>query len=74
MTHASVLDWLDKFDPEEDGQVDVERLTEETDELIGGWNAFGRELCGRFLAVAEAGTPANSSGRGATTRATSPHS
>ena len=73
-THASLLLWLDKFDPEEDGQVDVERLTEETDELIGGWNAFGRELCGRFLAVAEAGAPASSSDRDATTRAMTPHS
>jgi GMP synthase (glutamine-hydrolysing) len=69
VTRASVIDWAHSFDPTEDGPVDVERLLAETEEHIGAWNAFGRELCGRFLAVAEASQP-----RGATIRATSPHS
>jgi GMP synthase (glutamine-hydrolysing) len=66
VTHESVLYWLHSYDPEEDGSVDVEGLTAETEERIAGWNAFGRELCARFLRFAEA-TPT----RGATTRATS---
>ncbi len=70
VTHASVLDWVRSSDPGEDGIVDFPRLLGETEELIGGWNAFGRELCERFLAAAEA-SPA---GRDATTRATSPRS
>jgi GMP synthase (glutamine-hydrolysing) len=74
VTHASVLDWLSKVDPDEDGELDVERMAEETADLIGGWNAFGRELCGRFLAVAEAGASPSSAARGETTRATSPRS
>jgi GMP synthase (glutamine-hydrolysing) len=69
VTHASVEGWARSSDPAEDGAVDVERLLEETEAHIGAWNAFGRELCGRFLATAEA-----SPSRGATTRATSPRS
>ena len=60
-----MLYWLHAYDPEEDGTVDVEGLTAETEERTE-WNAFGQELCARFLMFAEA-TPA----RGATTRATS---
>jgi GMP synthase (glutamine-hydrolysing) len=69
VTHASVEDWARSSNPAEDGSVDVERLLEETEGHIGAWNAFGRELCGGFLALAEA-----SPTRGATTRATSPRS
>jgi GMP synthase-like glutamine amidotransferase len=69
VTHASVKDWARSSDPAEDGAIDVERLLAETEEHIGAWNVFGRELCGRFLAAAEA-----SPTRGATTRATSPRS
>jgi GMP synthase (glutamine-hydrolysing) len=68
-THASVKDWARSSDPAEDGVVDVERLLVETEEHIDPWNAFGRELCGSFLAFAEA-----SPTRGGTTRATSPRS
>jgi GMP synthase-like glutamine amidotransferase len=69
VTHESVQDWVRSSDPEEDGPLDVPRLLGETEERIGGWNAFGRELCGRFLAAAAARER-----RGATTRATSPRS
>ena len=68
--HESVLDWARSSDPAEDGPVDVERLFAETEAHIAAWNALGRELCGRFLAFAEA----SSESRGATTRATSPRS
>lgn len=72
VTHAGLIDWAGASKPEEDGPLDVQALLAESDELIGGWNAFGKKLCGRFLAVAEgseAPTPP-----GATTRATSPRS
>jgi GMP synthase-like glutamine amidotransferase len=69
VTHESVVNWVRSSDPDEDGAVDIPGLLAETEELIGDWNAFGRELCGRFLAVAEA-----ASRSGATTRATSPRS
>jgi GMP synthase-like glutamine amidotransferase len=69
VTGESVQDWLRSYDPEEDGRLDAPALLAETDDLIGAWNAFGRDLCGRFLAFAEA-----KRGRGATTRATSPGS
>jgi GMP synthase (glutamine-hydrolysing) len=69
VTGESVHDWLRSSDPEEDGRLDAPALLAETDEKIGAWNAFGRELCGRFLAFAE-----TTRGRGATTRATSPSS
>ena len=71
VTAESVLYWLHAYNPHEDGRLDVDRLTAETEERIGEWNAFGRDLCGRFLAVAE---DASAAGRGATTRATSPRS
>ena len=67
VTRESLLYWLAAYDPDEDGLLDVEGLTAETEERIAGWNAFGRELCARFLSFAEA-TPDD---RGATTRATS---
>jgi GMP synthase-like glutamine amidotransferase len=74
VTIESVLYWLSAYDPYEDGRLDVPRLTAETEEHIGNWNAFGRELCDRFLAVAEGGRPVTPRGGGATTRATSPRS
>lgn len=70
VTRESVENWTRSSIPEEDGQLDLERLLAESEERIDAWNAFGRELCGRFLAAAEA-TRAH---RGATTRATSPRS
>jgi GMP synthase (glutamine-hydrolysing) len=69
VTRASLEDWARSSDPAADGPVDIERLLKETAEHIDAWNAFGRDLCGRFLAAAEA-----SPVRGATTRATSPRS
>jgi GMP synthase (glutamine-hydrolysing) len=67
VTHESVRHWLRSSDPAEDGVLDVPHLLAETEEHICAWNDFGRELCGRFLAVAESTT----AGRDATTRATS---
>jgi GMP synthase (glutamine-hydrolysing) len=69
VTGPSVQEWARTSKPEDDGTVDFERLAAESRERIAEWNAFGRELCGRFLAVAARSTPA-----GATTRATSPRS
>jgi GMP synthase (glutamine-hydrolysing) len=74
VTRESILYWLTAYDPAEDGRLDVPRLTAETEQQIEGWNAFGRELCSRFLEVAEAEEPATGADRGATTRATSPRS
>lgn len=71
VTKESILYWLSAYDPREDGRLDAPRLTAETEELIGAWNAFGRELCRRFLAVAEADGPASQMSPGATIRATS---
>lgn len=68
VSHASVISWIRTSDVDEDGPLDVPVLLAETAERIGAWNAFGRELCGRFLAFAEARAP------DATTRATSPGS
>ena len=68
--HASVVDWARSSDPDEDGPLDVPALLAETEERIDAWNAFGRALCGGFLAFAEA----SPGPRGATTRATSPRS
>jgi GMP synthase (glutamine-hydrolysing) len=67
VTRASVEDWARSSDPAEDGFVDIERLLAETEEHIDAWNAFGRELCGSFLAFAETKNPSLV----ATTRATS---
>jgi GMP synthase (glutamine-hydrolysing) len=52
VTGASVEDWIESSQPEDDGALDVGRLLAETEERIASWNAFGRNLCGRFLAVA----------------------
>jgi GMP synthase (glutamine-hydrolysing) len=70
VTHESVRDWLGRADPAEDGALDVQGLLAETEDQIADWNAFGRELCARFLAFAEATAAA----RGATIRATTPRS
>jgi GMP synthase-like glutamine amidotransferase len=70
VTHASVEDWLRSSDPDEDGPLDVPALLAETEQRIGAWNDFGRQLCGEFLAFAGA----SPGPRGATTRATSPRS
>jgi GMP synthase (glutamine-hydrolysing) len=69
VTGPSVEEWARTSKPEEDGSLDLVRLVAESRERIGEWNALGKELCGRFLAVAASATRA-----GATTRATSPRS
>ena len=71
VTPEDLAEWLRTADPAEDGPIDIEALRAESDELIAGWNAFGRDLCGRFLAVAE---DAGVTRPDATTRATSPRS
>ena len=55
VTHESVADWARASNPEDDGAVDVAALLAETEERIAGWNAFGKALCARVLAVAENG-------------------
>jgi GMP synthase-like glutamine amidotransferase len=69
VTGASAADWARTSNPEDDGALDLPRLVAESRERIPAWNAFGKELCGRFLEVASQATRA-----GATTRATSPRS
>lgn len=66
--HEDLLDWISSSEPKEDGVLDAAGLKAETEQRIGAWNAFGRELCGRFLDAA------TSTARGATIRATSPRS
>jgi GMP synthase (glutamine-hydrolysing) len=68
VTPEDLDEWLRTADPKEDGPIDVEALRAESEQRIGAWNELGRELCGRFLEVAEARRS------DATTRATSPHS
>jgi GMP synthase (glutamine-hydrolysing) len=68
VTRDDLAEWLRTANPKEDGPIDPDALRVESDERIAGWNDFGRELCRRFLAAAEATRP------GATTRATSPRS
>jgi len=65
----SVEEWARSSKPEDDGAVDLPRLAAESRERIPAWNAFGKELCGRFLEVASRAIRG-----GATTRATSPRS
>jgi GMP synthase-like glutamine amidotransferase len=69
VTAASVEDWARTSKPKDDGAVDLPRLVAESRERMAEWNAFGKELCGRFLEVASRATRA-----GATTRATTPRS
>ena len=69
VTRATVDRWIESSKPEDDGALDVTRLRTASDRHIGGWNELGREICGRFLAVATGLTAP-----GATTRATSPRS
>jgi GMP synthase (glutamine-hydrolysing) len=68
VTPEDLAEWLRTADPEEDGPLDIDALRAESEQRIEAWNELGRELCGRFLAVAEATSP------DATTRATSPRS
>ncbi len=49
VTAPQVESWI-----EEEPDAVPARLAQETRERIGDWSALGRELCGAFLAVAEA--------------------
>jgi GMP synthase (glutamine-hydrolysing) len=68
VTPEDLAEWLRTADPKEDGPIDIDALRAESEQRIAAWNDLGRELCGRFLAVAEA------TRLDATTRATSPRS
>jgi GMP synthase (glutamine-hydrolysing) len=68
VTPEDLAEWLGTADPNEDGPLDLEALRAESEQRIAASNELGRELCGRFLAFAEATRP------DATTRATSPRS
>jgi GMP synthase (glutamine-hydrolysing) len=70
VTPEDLADWLRTADPKEDGPIDVEALRAESRERIAASNEFGRELCARFLAVAES----EATRPGATTRARTPRS
>jgi hypothetical protein len=48
----AVAAWIESSRPEEDGDLDIERLEAETEEKIGRWNELGKLLAGRFLDVA----------------------
>ena len=52
VTLATVQRWLADHEDLPPG-LDPERLLNETEERIGEWNRLGRELCSRFLEVAE---------------------
>jgi GMP synthase (glutamine-hydrolysing) len=71
ITPEDLAEWLRTADPKEDGPIDIEALRAESEQHIATRNAFGRDLCGRFLAVAE---DAGLTRPDATTRATSPRS
>jgi GMP synthase (glutamine-hydrolysing) len=70
VTPDDLGEWLRTADPKEDGPIDLEALRAESDQRIAAWNTFGRELCARFLTVAES----DATHPDATTRATSPRS
>jgi len=48
----AVAVWIESSRPEEDGDLDIERLEAETEKKIGRWNELGKLLAGRFLDVA----------------------
>jgi GMP synthase (glutamine-hydrolysing) len=53
---ATIDYWLDDGKDGEDVRevgLDIDAVRERTRREIGGWNALGRNLCGRFLALAE---------------------
>jgi GMP synthase-like glutamine amidotransferase len=64
--HAEVLaadarSWIDEYAVDPDAiamGLEPAKLHAETEPLIADWNATGRALCGRFLDVVEARTPA----------------
>lgn len=72
VTRATVDEWIESSKPEDDRAIDFARLRTESDRRMGPWNELGKEICRRFLAVAE--RPRARRARGATTRATSPRS
>jgi GMP synthase (glutamine-hydrolysing) len=71
VTSDDLAEWLRTADSAEDGPIDLEAIRAESAQRIQAWNDFGRELCTRFLAVAEGAGTTRPDG---TTRATSPRS
>jgi GMP synthase (glutamine-hydrolysing) len=71
VTREALEGWIERSRPEEDGAIDLDRLRAESDERIPRWNELGREICARFLAVAERRGATRAA---ATTRATTPDS
>jgi GMP synthase (glutamine-hydrolysing) len=56
VTAETLRTWIATYDEDEDAVrlgFDPQRMTEESRRRIEEWNALGRELCARFLAVAE---------------------
>jgi GMP synthase-like glutamine amidotransferase len=56
VTADALRKWIATYDEDEDAVrlgFDPVRMTEESRERVGDWNALGRELCTRFLEVAE---------------------
>jgi GMP synthase (glutamine-hydrolysing) len=68
VTPAVLRSWIESAERESaDGSLDFDRLRAESEARIGHWNEIGREICGRFLTVAERGGATRTA---ATTRAT----
>lgn len=53
VTKESIDDWFRSSKPP-DASLDVAALRHESEEKIGGWNEFGKQLCSRFLEFASA--------------------
>jgi GMP synthase (glutamine-hydrolysing) len=54
---GDVRDWIRDYRSDEEAVrigLDSESLLRETEAKIAGWNALGRALCGRFVAIAAA--------------------
>jgi GMP synthase (glutamine-hydrolysing) len=70
-TAAMLRSWVENAERKADSSFDFGRLRAESERRIGRWNELGKEICRRFLTVAETrgATPSV-----ATTRATTPSS
>jgi GMP synthase (glutamine-hydrolysing) len=68
VTPETLRDWIASAEQESNGAVDFDRLRSESEARIGRWNDLGKEICRRFLAVAERRGATRAA---ATTRATS---
>lgn len=71
VTRDSLREWIESAEAKADGTIDFDRLRTESEAHIARWNEIGREICGRYVAVAE---DLSATQAAATTRATSPRS